>query len=337
MKVIDPYLKRIKEFEFKIPISGSCTIRVKRGDTVKRGDVLLEKEYKKILESFNINKLLGIKSQEAPEYITRVNGEYIVKGEVLAERLTTGGLVVKKIVATQDGVLSLERISEGYLDILSEHVTEEVKSNLYGKVEDVNLSESLSIISRAFEFKGATMSNYFEGEGEFMVIGDGKSVYTQRNITDEVEGKIVFGGRFLYLKTAQEILKRGAIAVIAWSMDWQDYQLLKKNVVVIGGFGQIPYDHSIANAIQSFNNSHVLIRKGSLYIADVGQYLIKDFDYTVVEDLKVNQIVKVKDVDNFFALAKVVDTNSIESGYVTVQYENGLRALAPREFLTIIY
>ncbi len=336
MRIVNPFLTKINKYDFQIPLHGKVKMLVGRGDKVKKGDHLFQREYKKILASYSVTKDLGISPKDAKEYTVRLNGEYVTVGEILAERLTSGGLIVKKIFATVEGLLSLDRLDEGFIDILSEHTVETVESNMYGTVSDIDLSRSITIESHAYQLNTVLTAHGVDTEGDFYILGDGNSVYSQRSINEDIEGKIVFAGRFLYAQTATEILKKGAIAIVTWSMDWNDYTQFKNKIVVVGGFGQIPYDQMVSHAIAAFNGSHILISENKIIMADVGQYLLKDINPGIESQLKVNQIVKVSDPDNYYAIAKVVEAASgLE--YATIVYNNGQRALISEEMLTPIY
>lgn len=331
MKIIKPLVERKSDYIFNIPIEGKADLKIKIGDTVKFGDVLFKKEYKRALETYNVIKELEIYKEDPKEFMVRLNGEFVTTGEILAERLVRGGLVVKKIFATVDGILSYERIDEGYVDILSEHISEDVVSTISGRVMDINLSKQVSIKSSAFYLKSITEQTQ-KIEGTFVTLGKGDSVYTSRDLEDTYEGCIVFAGRFVFTKLLEEIFKKGAKLIVVWSMEYMDYEQFKDKVVVLGGFGQIPFDYSISNILNSFNNSYVSIENKEVIFPDRAQIILREKLRIIESALEVNNIVKIVDVDNYTSLAKVVDVSS-DDRYVTIQNNLGDRVLYPIETL----
>lgn len=336
MRIIRPIVRRIEEHDFNIQLLGHVAINVKRGDKVRVGDPLYKREYKKILESYTVQKELGVAPTEAYKYLVRLDGEYVTKGEILAERLANGGLVVKKIYATTDGLLSFDRLNKGYIDILSEFENEEVSSNLSGTVIDFDHQRHISIRSKAFAMDTISSWNGEDIDGSLVMVKTGDSVYTVNDLEESYNEKIVFAGRFAYPDLIAQIIKRGAKGVVVWSMNYKDYESVKNHAVVMGGFGQIPFDYTISHAISSMNGSHVMISDSSIVIADAGQYLLHDNFTTIKAHLKVNDHVKVIDNDNFGLVGKIVDTTN-DDGYYTVAITNGDRLLIAESFLTPIF
>ncbi|MCC7290189.1 hypothetical protein IT417_02995 [bacterium] len=337
MKIIKPFIQRVSGHQFLLPFEGKCKVKVSKGDKVRRNDLLFEKSYKKILQSYSVMKELGVEGKNAREFVVRLNGEFVVKGEVLAERITKAGLVVKKIYATGDGIVSFERIDQGYIDLLAEHSDEEVYAQIRGEVVDIDLNRGITIESEAFyvDIAFGHLSEQTYASGEFVVIDKGDSVYTSRDLKEDYSGKIVFAGRFVYSKLVSEILEKDALAVIVWATDYVDYELYNGKLVVLGGFGQIAYDFAISHAISSMNGTLVHISEGKLFWSDVGQYLIKDDFEHITHELKVNDLVRVIDVEGYAGIGKVVDTSN-EPGYYTVLLSNGQRKLLANECLEII-
>lgn len=330
MKIVNGYIKRIKDFEFKLPLSQRVNVKVKIGESIKNRDILFEKEDKKVLETYSLKKELLLNNENPREFVVRLNGEFVKKGEILAERLTRAGLIVKKVYATCDGILSYDRLSQGYLDILSEHEIVKVESKFFGKINDIIYGRHLSIKANALVLSALTSSDYVEGE--FVIIQKGDSVYTARDLEQDYSGKIVFAGRFAYVSLINEILKRGASRVVVWSMDYNDYSYIKNQVIVVGGFGQIPFDYAISSHVKSLNNSYLSINNNQLVWADTGQLLLNENKHIVKTDLKINDIVRVFDLDYFNSLGKIID-NPNGDGYYTVQINSTSRVLLSREVL----
>lgn len=333
MKLVNELIKEARHI-FSVPVEGRVEFAVSKDKQVKPGDILFKKEYKKILDTYNIGLEFNIPLKDIKEYITRVDGEFVTKGEVLAEIVSKGGLSVKKVLATYDGILSFERIDKGYLEILSEHITEEVGSSIIGKVVDVDYNLGIKVSSNAFVFKTFVKSEV-TGEGIFEVLKEGESIYSTRDLSISYTGKIVYVGRFAYANLIEEIMARGAIAVVTWAIDYLDYEKVKKNVIVLGGFGQISYEEFIKKYITAMGNSYVSITNKCLYWSDIGQTLYKDSNNDLIRSgIRVNDKVRIIDVQNFGKIGKVVDIDT--DGYFIVKLENQDRVLLSEESLEVI-
>lgn len=336
MKIIKPFIKQLEDHNFKIELLGNIEILVKRGDKVRLGDQLYKRDYKRIIESYSIQKELGVLPIKAREFLVRLNGEYVIKGEVLAERLTNGGLVLKKIYATVDGLLSFERLEEGYIDILSEFESETINSHISGVVTDFDHSKQMIIKSKALGLEIKNKFGDFEISGEFDIVSKGDSVYTEKDLIEQYRDKIVFAGRFAYPELINQILKRGAKAVVVWSMNYSDYLQYKEYVVILGGFGQIPFDHSFIHTISSMNGSYASITNKNLIFADKGQLNFTPNNSIISSEFKVNDIVRLIDSDNYSLVGKIVDTTN-GNGYFTISTTNGDRLLISGAFLEPLY
>jgi hypothetical protein len=336
MKIIKPFIKQLEDHNFKLELLGNIEILVKRGDKVKMGDDLYKRDYKRILESYSIQKELGVTPNKVREYLVRLNGEYVIKGEVLAERLANGGLVLKKIYATVDGLLSFERLDEGFIDILSEFESEVIKSHISGIITDFDHSKQMIIKSKALGIEIKNKWSRGEVSGEFDIVSKGDSVYSEKDLNENYRDKVVFAGRFAYPELITQILKRGAKAVVVWSMNYSDYVQFQDYVIILGGFGQIPFDYSFIHTISSMNGSYSMITDGVIVFADKGQLNFTPKNTLISPELKVNDLVRVIESDNYTLVGKVVDTTN-GNGYYTIATTNGDRMLISGNLLEPIH
>ncbi|HRI05419.1 MAG TPA: hypothetical protein PLV59_00480 [Candidatus Dojkabacteria bacterium] len=337
-------LYRQPSYRLLIPFEGHVQTKVKKGDSVHPGDVLFVKTAKKIISSSFIPTELGVKIEDAKDYIVRLNGEYVLKGEVLAEKMVAGGLSIKRLYAGEDGILNLNRIDKGFVDILSESTSEEYYCESFGRVLDVDLTNGLSIETLVWKLPLLT-DNYHEKPneyknvrvGNFKVVGDGSSVYVDKNLEDDYKGCIVYAGRFAYPELLKEIYKRGAEYVMVYSMDYQDFASLPFAVGIIGGFGHIPYPKEYVEIAKGMKDSFcsVDLTQNTIVWPDKGRYLTKnpiEINDTFISELRVGMYVRVVDSENFRALARVLDVNTDEN-MVSIEFEDGRRSFVSSTIL----
>ena len=238
-----------------MPVPRASKLMVSVGEEVAFTQKVAEYEMKKIVDSYHLPTLLGCRAENSAEYVGRVHGELIFEGDLLGERLSSAGLVSKKIYAAVDGVVSTKRISEGYIDLISEKESGEILSSWTGKVTAIELGNSIEfeVDGVSFRPKVSPLNKKEQCEGELMIINKGDSIYTKADLASDYTGKVVYLGRFGYAETVKEILGRGANAVIVDSLDYEVYENAPKGkIFVLKGFGQ-----SVANpTITDFLSAH---------------------------------------------------------------------------------
>jgi len=331
VKVYRKIIDRVSGFNVNIPFDGKVVLMVKKGDNVRPGTILFRRVYKKIKSAYFLPRELGVTVKMADDYIVRIDGEYVTKGEILAEKLSAGGLVLKKIVALDDGILSLDRIGSGYLDILTEDIEVEYRFEGYGKVVSIDFGHGIVISCSAWvmpvkfalgrksriEFKNSV-------EGVFTTVCNGDSVYTFKDLKSSYTNEIVFAGRFLYPEVLREIYGRGGDLVLSHSCDFDMFSKSEIEVGITGGFGQISYPEEYLRIFKSMEGKqcYVDLNKGLIAWADTGQYIRKSVTEpvnTVESGIKRGMWVKILDQESFGAVGKVESIT--EEGYCTIDID----------------
>ncbi len=342
MKILGRIIKKEPSYILPLPFNGKVDVRVKRGDDFKSGDILFSRMTKKIIESHHIPTQLGVKVKDSGDYIARLGGEYVEKGEVLAERLMSGGLVVKRIVATQEGILSLDRVDKGYLDIMSSTEVTDVKIDFRGKVESIDSNNGMHVRANAWVMRIITSMRAAEDDlsssfiGEFTQIGDGTSVYTQKDLKESYEGCIVYAGRFVYPDLVRELYRRGAELVVAYAMDYEDYSAITEPIVLLGGFGSVVFDSHWERVVSSMFGSFaaVNIKEGCIAWGDKGQFMnrsVNDSDELFVPSIKPGMYVLVTNQESLNRVGLVREVAS--EGIASVEFEDRSISLIDTGFL----
>jgi len=139
--------KIIKKDRFIVELPVDVEIDVKKGDKVNERTVLYTQVISDIIETHFLPKSLGIRAVNSANYIGRVAGQLIEKGDLLAEKLSGAGLITKRIIAGTDGIISTKRIKQGYIDILDEAQIREVTSPVDGIITGITLGKRIEIES----------------------------------------------------------------------------------------------------------------------------------------------------------------------------------------------
>jgi hypothetical protein len=298
-------------YDFSIPLKGGESIKVKTNQNVSPGDLLFTKEENRIKESYFLIEELNCKIKDCPEYVKCIDGEYIGKGEILAQKKSKNGLTLKQVISGKSGIVDLDRLKEGFIDILSEEEKTEVQSQFIGVIKDILPGSYIQIKScvSALDLVGTTL---FEEKifGEVVLLTDDEQVLS--SIPDiDLKDRVVWAGPYLPNNLALKIFKKGAKAIIAYSMEYDDFKNFKLPIAVIEGFGNIHCSEIFLKEINKLENKFVIIDPSEKQL-----FAIKDKQ-------------KQSEKDGFFVKellgATVISRHSAHYGYIgTVVQVNDL-------------
>lgn len=329
-----------KKKEILIPFRGEWNIYVKEGDVVKKGDIIFDTTDRRVIQSFYLPQELGIKPDESSNYICRVDGEFVMPKEVLAERVIGGGLTIKTLYSDKEGIIDYSRLSQGFIDILSEGDMEQVVALFDGVVTKIDKKlgvyiEAPILLTRPFYFANFEKTVRFEDidslAGRFTMVADGSSVYSAQNLKDSYHNEIVWGGKFIYPDLASAILERGAKLVLAYSMDYEDFKKVDFPLIITGGFGHIPLSKLYLQFWKQMVNNFVKIdlQTRRLVIAGDSIALYGEHKEICTDVLKVGDKVRSLDWNHWGEIGLVAD---VLDKSVSVKFNDSM-ALIPDNLL----
>lgn len=305
-------------YQFKIPLTGGEKIYVKNKKRVNVGDNLFAKSDNSIKESYFLVDELGCKSSECFKYITCIDGVYVQKGEVLAQRTRKNRLTIKQIVAGVSGIVDLDRLSKGFIDILGEESEVIIKSNFTGIVSQVFPGSHISINSPASALD-LVATTLFEDKlfGNLIFLTDGVDVISKVPSIN-LKGKIVWAGSYLPLNLALKLFQKGVSAVLTYCMEYDDFRSLGLPVGVIEGFGKIHCDKEFFKQFYKLNEKFVVLdgEEKQLFIAKDSQLEKLDTQYFVKELLGAHVI--SRHTAHYGYIGTVVQIHDLD--YVTVDF-----------------
>jgi hypothetical protein len=235
------------------------------------------------------------------------------------------GLVIKKVISDVEGIINFESLDKGVVQIMSERVEMNESLAINGKVKKIDLLKGITFtilakklipFVQSFEYVLGNISlykGYQNNINYFRVIKHGDSVYTVNDLESDYKDCIVFAGRFLYPSLFKEIINRGATAVIAYSMDYDDYLSIEasKKIIIIGGFGHLDLNQKSIEAITKHDGKFVFVdgqNGGDIYFMqdnEVDNSILSDYDYLSLPSI-------VKDKENLEEEEKGVEVYSVE-------------------------
>lgn len=261
MEVRSRVFEKYTDYKFSIPLSGNERVFAKQGSYIKPGDKLFESFNNSIKKSIYLPNVIECKTRDSYKYVTRIDGEYIDKGDIIAQKVSKTGLTLIEIVSPDSGIIDLSRISNGYIDILGEEGSAVFESDFEGYINVVNPNDGMVITSDAVCVDIVTSTKaenkYF---GILDILADGSSIVTEKVLDEDYRGKIVWVGPYLYEKTAYYLFERGAVAILTYSMSYVEFRNIGLPIAVLGGFGSVHCDKQFIQHILSF--------KGKLTILD---------------------------------------------------------------------
>lgn len=327
-------LEKYDNYTFSLPYGSEDQLLVSKNSNIRVGTELLRKRTNVIMQSFYIPEQIGGSKEDSHRYVTCIDGELITKGTILAERVIAGGLNVKKLISPVDGVIDLDRINSGYLDILGEENIAVVKSTFTGKVLDTNPFEGIKISTSAEACDIKLISDTYGGKneklhkkvfGEFMFLGDGKELLLKAEDID-YHDKIVFVGKYLHASLLYDLFEKGASFVLTYSMDYRDFRKQGLPIGVIGGFGEIFYSEQILNALYRLKGTFSIVDYQESQIFFLNNHNSKKKKDTLFLDSLDCATVRSLSLANYSMIGTVIGIAD-DPSYINVKWENGLTGI----------
>jgi len=334
VNLIHKSIKYVSRKEVFIPYEGKVKASIKVGESFDKGHMFFQVQKRKLLSSYYLPDDLGIKVGKTLDHVTRIEGEYISKDDVIAERLVSGGLLSKRVVSEHDGIINLSKASLGYVNVLSELGVETVVSTFGGVVQEINVGGGIVVQTDVFEVPLFYSNPKFQENifGDFKVLSDPMSIPSTRKIGDSLEGKIIFAGRFLHPKFAMELFKRGCKFILVSSMNYDDFKNLDVPIGVLTGFGNIYFDTTKLEFLREREKSQAVVSLDTNTIQfpvglnDKISQIFEQNYYTV--SFKKGDIVRSVELESFGLVGEIVSLDekckimTQEGGYISVDLEN---------------
>lgn len=320
--------EKYNEYIFKISSGRGDRILVNTGDMVKNGTDILIKKGNSIKNSFFLPSQLGCTKENIIKYLTCMDGEFVEKGDVLAEKTSMGGLTVRKLISPIQGVVDISRVKMGYLDILGEEQETIIKSSFDGVIEGINPIDGVTIKTSAYALDLIAISNIKDDckyiVGEFLSLGDGNDVIL-KSIEENLQDKIVFTGKRLHPDLLQDIFEKGAKFVLSYSMDYLNFRNQGLPVGIIGGFGEIYSPKEMIEKITKKNHTFAVVDIEENQIFFLGGNIKKNTKDTLFVQNIVGRKVISHTLRNYGMLGEIKEIE--DDVYVSVKWENGASSI----------
>lgn len=231
-------MERVKQKK-TITIPGVFLPTVKIGLSINPGDLLGKARVPTLLETHSLESGKALVD----------DGTFVTAHTPLVEYKK--GFRKEIVGSTHEGVV---RISKKGLSLVSDDVEEEVKATVWGRV--MSLSEVSYVVEINYLKVPIFVSQGNYVEAPLCSLLHKGALIAPHHITDEVREKVVLLPGAVSKETYTEIMTRGALGILAPSIDWHDYLAIfadkNANIAVLHGFGMFPlwrwYQHLLSKA-----------------------------------------------------------------------------------------
>jgi len=350
-----------------LPLKGK--VLVKKGDKVKAEDVVAETLLPGKVVPFKLSNKLGVPADTLDQYLKMQPGEFIKKGQLIAETNGFFGLFKSSVKAPIDGEIeSISKIT-GQMLLREPRIPIQVKAFIDGIVVDVIEEEGVVIENKSAYIQGIFgLSGERSGEIKILVSSPEEKIAPE-DIDESCKDKIIVCGSLVSydaIKRAQEV---GVTGIISGGIDDQDLKkLLGYNIgvaitghedigltiVVTEGFGEIKMAQNSFELLKSFEGHKASIHGITQIRAGVMRpEIIIPIEFTQ-EDLKsveaematleIGTTIRVIRQPNFGLIGKVTGLpeklTKVESETLVrileAELENGQKVTIPRANVEVI-
>lgn len=345
----DAAIKLMDDQEFVIEFSGEAECPLKVYDFVTPGTVLFIGKVSEVLQSINLSRELAIGPRDVKDFVLKTDGEIIDKGDMIAKRKISMGMLERIVKVKFDGRLSFERIASGIVDIMSPFSDDEIKAGVSGRVKRIFPADSYKrqimvsvrgFVSCPFVCGGQNAS------GKIHFIKEGDSIYVPADIDKECKGKIVVAGRKLTVKLYNALVESGAAGVIVGGMHADEYRVIEEKAIPIfisEGFGVIPINKVFFDILNEYRESSACINcdQNKLIIhpqSGVSDYESKkweNFEQVSVGNVKIGDIVQVWDMPYWGYSGEVVNVFD-EEDLIQIEFKSKQKLVASSDSVVVI-
>ena len=267
----------------RLPIAGETFVKV--GDEVNYDTVLARTQIRGDPEVLKADILLGVETEDMPEYMKKKVGDPVAKGEVIASYSTLFGLVKKQAISPVDG--TIESISDmtGQVVIRGAPVQVDVNAYIPGKVVEILSKEGASIETNAAFIQGI-FGVGGETHGKIRVaVGSHDEELTADLVTPGDKGAVLVGGSLVTLEALRKGVEVGVSCIVSGGIQHSDLRAfvgeeigvaitgteeVGLTLIITEGFGKMKMSRQTFNLLKRFEgymacvNGATQIRAGVL-------------------------------------------------------------------------
>ena len=235
-----------------LPLKGEVLVR--KEDQVNSEDIIARTFLPGKVEIINVANKIGIDQSDVPSAMIKKEGDFVHKGQIIAEAKSLFGLFKSNTTANLNG--TIESISSISGQVVLRGAPQSIEINAYLKGKVIEIIPDLGI---AIESWGTLIQGIFgiggETSGKITMVSDSPDGIIDENvISEEHRGKILIGGSLVTGKALKLASQLGIQGIVVGGFDDQDlrdflgydlgvaitgHENLGVTVIATEGFGQI--------------------------------------------------------------------------------------------------
>jgi hypothetical protein len=219
-------MERIK-VKKTVQIAGVFSPVVKVGSSVKPGEILGKARVPTLLETHLLEHGTALID----------DGVFVTSHTPLIQYKR--GFHKETVGSVHEGIVKMNKKS---LSVVSDDREEDVLSKTWGRV--LSLAETSYLIEINYIKIPIFVSQGNFVEAQVLSLLHRGAIIAPHHVTEDVREKIVLLPGAISKETYAEIMKRGALGILAPSIDWHDYLAIfadkNANIAILHGFGMFP-------------------------------------------------------------------------------------------------
>lgn len=196
----------------RLPLKGE--VLVKNGDSVTPDTVVARASLPGLMQTIKVSAQLGLDSADVPSVVTIKEGDYIEKGQVVAETKAFFGFFKSDVKSHVTGTVETISGASGNVGVRLPSIPIDLSAYVSGRIAEIMPEEGVVV-----ETRGALVQGIFgvggERVGEITVVSQSPSDnLDEKSITPDLAGKIIVGGANISGAALRKASDVGVIGIV---------------------------------------------------------------------------------------------------------------------------
>lgn len=196
----------------QVRLSQPGTVLVRTGQDVQVGDVLAEAIIPEKFQVFDVVNQLRIQPSRLEQYLKRLNGEVVRKGDVIAQK---PGLITRIFRAEQDG--KIVSLREGRVTLAMGERKQQVSAPIAGTVVEL-IPGFGAVIGLTGDLIQGVWSNGLNANGSFTRLEFDFTDPQQRGHLPELENRVVYSGAIITPERFRLLMAKNPAGIVLPSL-----------------------------------------------------------------------------------------------------------------------
>ncbi len=258
--------KAVVTKERRLPILGE--VLVEKGQAVSPDTVVAKTDIPGDPQTVNVANILGVEPSDIVDFMQKSEGDYVEKGETLAEYRAFFGLIKHNAQSPTAGTIEMISAVTGQVTLREPPIPIEINAYVDGVVEEVIPNEGVVV-----KTEGAFIQGIFGVGGETqgiirVAVEDPDDLLDASHIKEDDKGKILVGGSLVTVDAINKAGEVGAKGIVAGGIIDTDlieylgfdigvaitgHEDIPVTVIITEGFGKMRMADRTFNLLKKLN------------------------------------------------------------------------------------